>query len=102
MPEMTEAQLALEVRRLAARYGVHAVHLTDSRTAIGVTGMPDWILIGSAVIWRELKSPYGAMETAQTDWKYRLLAAGQNWGIWRPLDLQTGRIAGELEAIRSP
>lgn len=96
---MSEDELEREVRRLAKRYGVHAVHLPDSRTGIGVAGMPDWILIGTGVIWRELKSRSGVLEKEQVAWKYRLKAARADWDIWRPLDYDTGRIAQELQAI---
>lgn len=99
---MTEAQLAHAVRDLARRYKVRAVHLPDSRGAIGAAGMPDWILIGSAVIWRELKTAMGTLEGDQVAWKYELLTARQDWDIWRPLDLETGRIAQELQAIAPP
>jgi hypothetical protein len=99
VPSMTEPQLAREVRRLIGLYDVHVMHLTDARTAIGAAGMPDLILIGSEILWRELKSPYGRLDRQQVLWKYRLRAAGQDWDIWRPLDLDSGRIAQELQAI---
>lgn len=100
--EMTHDQLEREVRRLARRYGVHAVHVTDSRTGIGLKGMPDWILIGTAVLWRELKTRHGVLEKDQITWKYMLRAARADWDVWRPLDYDTGRIARELAAIAPP
>jgi hypothetical protein len=99
MTEMTEAHLEREVRRLAKRHGVHGMHILDSRRAIGAAGMPDWMFIGRDVLWRELKRAYEGLEGEQAAWRWRLLAAGANYGIWRPLDLETGRIDQELQAI---
>jgi hypothetical protein len=94
-----EAELQREVRLLAAEYGIHAVHLTDARTGIGTSGMPDWIFLGSRLLWRELKSAGEDLRSSQTRWKHMLLAAMQDWDVWRPADLESGRIAQELQAI---
>jgi hypothetical protein len=66
-------------------------------------GFPDVAIYGpGGVIYRELKMNmmYGhGLSPAQVDWKYRLKASGQDWGIWTPVDLRDGRIERELAAI---
>jgi hypothetical protein len=65
-----------------------------------VAGFPDWVIVGRAVLYRELKSPFGELTRAQRDWGFALQHAGADWAVWRPVDLASGRIAGELAAIR--
>lgn len=90
---MPERELGNRVRELALQYGVHAVHLVDSRTVIGGAGMPDWILIGrKRLVWRELKGSSAELRGDQRHWKWMLKAAGQDWDLWRPLDLASGTI----------
>ena len=99
---MTEAYLTAEVRRLVGRYQLIGYHVPDSRRATAA-GFPDWVIVGpGGVLWRELKSPYGSLSSGQTQWRYALAAAGQDWGIWRPLDLESGIIAQELQALARP
>lgn len=97
---MTEAHLEREVRRLIARYGLWGYHTHDSRRS--APGWPDWVIVGSGILYRELKSPYEQPSGDQRDVGYRLQAAGADWAVWRPLDLESGTIARELEAIRPP
>lgn len=94
---MTERELDAEVRRLLADHGLYGYHNPDSRRSSA--GMPDWLIIGSRVLWRELKSARGVLSPQQTRMRYRLLAARQNWAVWRPADLTSGRIEAELAAI---
>lgn len=97
MPEMSEADLDRAVRRLIALYGLKGYHTHDSRGS--QPGFPDWVIWGSGVIFRELKRPFTNPTGAQRITGYELQAAGQNWDIWRPIDLESGRIAQELQAI---
>lgn len=97
---MTEADLEREVRRLIERHGLYGYHAADSRRS--AAGWPDWVIIGRKVLYRELKSPYGALSGAQRHVGWLLHRAGQNWDVWRPLDYTTGRIARELEALATP
>jgi hypothetical protein len=96
-----ETHLNAEVMRLARRYSIRAVHVRDGRGLLGVgtAGLPDWLLVGREVAWRELKPSYRGLDRDQTAWRYALEGAGQDFAIWRPLDLQTGRIAQELQAL---
>lgn len=95
---MTEVELEREVRRLLEVYhlGRSAFHVPDSRRMRA--GLPDWIIVGRSVLWRELKSEYGTVSRDQRHIGYVLQAAGQDWDIWRPRDLASGRIERELES----
>jgi len=78
--------------------GVRYFHAYDARRS--VRGFPDLVLVGrSGVAYRELKSDWENLRPEQTTWKYALLAARQDWGIWRPRDLASGLIRAELSAL---
>jgi len=96
---MTEADLQTAVLGLAAWLGVLAYHTHDSRRS--QSGWPDLALCGTrGMILRELKSAQGRPSKTQLEWGERLTLAGQDWDIWRPADLASGRIHSELQAIR--
>jgi len=98
---MTEAQLHDEVIRLCEQLGVRWVHVDTPHhnKSKDLKGFPDLFLIGPrGACFRELKSQYGKMRPEQTEWKYWLLAAGEDWGRWRPSDL-SGRIQRELRRL---
>lgn len=96
---MTEAELERNVRRLLQLYGLYGYHTADSRRS--AKGWPDWVIIGRKVLFRELKTAYGVPTGEQRHVGYLLQAAGADWDIWRPLDLASGRIAREMQAIRT-
>ncbi|MEU9022328.1 hypothetical protein [Actinomadura sp. NPDC048394] len=94
---MSEEDLEREVRRLLVEHGLmlSSFHVPDSR---GMTrGLPDWVIIGGHVLWRELKSATGGLRPEQWTIGHALLQAGQDWAVWRPRDLASGRIAAELQ-----
>lgn len=88
-----------EVRRLLQVYrlGTTSFHVPDARRM--TPGLPDWIIIGRRVLWRELKSDYGAVSREQTRMGYLLQAAGEDYAVWRPVDFHSGRIERELEGL---
>jgi hypothetical protein len=95
--EMTEAELETAVRALLKLHGLWGYHTHDSRRS--EPGWPDWCIIGRRVIYRELKSQGGKLSSEQTRVRNLLLAAGQDWAVWRPADLHSGRIQRELAAV---
>lgn len=95
---MTEAQFQAAVTDLCKLLGVHCYHPYDSRRS--VPGWPDLVLVGRTVIYRELKTATGRLTSAQTQWGLWLGDARQDWDVWRPEDLRSGRVHRELTAIR--
>jgi len=64
-------------------------------------GWPDLALCGpGGFMLRELKTDKGRLTRDQEKWGSMLRAAGISWDVWRPDDLQSGRIQRELSAIR--
>jgi hypothetical protein len=100
--DMIEDELDAEVVKLVKALHLATFHTRDSRRADGA-GFPDRVIVGpGGVLWRELKREWSDLRPAQTTWKYRLIATGQDWGIWRPTDLKSGRIRRELLALTRP
>jgi len=66
-------------------------------------GWPDLTIVGpGGVLYRELKSATGSRTPEQRQWAEWLTEAGQDVAVWKPRDLESGRIQAELEAIRRP
>jgi hypothetical protein len=103
---MTEAELLTEVTTRCEQRGIWWVHIDTpfhNKRRQNMAGFPDLFLCGTkrTAFW-ELKSQYGKMSgSKQTDWKYRLQAAGQDWHLFRPSDLESGRIDRELDQLCS-
>ena len=95
---MTEAQLQAAVIKLCKLYGLRYHH---QKISIGsIAGWPDLVIVGRQLIFRELKSETGKVTGQQVEWRDVLGRAGQDWALWRPSDLASGRIVRELEVIR--
>lgn len=63
--------------------------------------MPDFIIIGPAGIsWREAKPDGDHPRGPQITWKYRLMAAGADWGVWTPRDVNGGLVEAEVARLR--
>lgn len=78
-------------------------HCGSSHLCAGQGGMPDLLVIGPRrLMWRELKGDTTPLRRAQRDFGQALTAAGESWGVWRPDDMQSGRIDMELQALRHP
>jgi hypothetical protein len=53
-------------------------------------------------MFRELKTEEKrrrGVRGRQVDWKYALLAAGQDWAVWSPCDLTSGHVDRELDRL---
>ena len=97
-PQMSESELQKAVTDMCALFGLKWHH---QRYSIGSkAGWPDLTICGRSIIFRELKRQDGKVTRAQDEWGGWLIAAGQDWATWRPLDLASGRIRRELEALR--
>lgn len=106
---MTETDLLVAVLDLAKLRQCFVHHCRPARMADGTwrtpiqgnAGFPDLVILtASAVLWRELKSVKGQMTADQRLWHRRLEASGQDVGVWRPQDLESGRIDAELRGPR--
>lgn len=97
---MTEEQLLQLVIGRCEELQIRVFHSSDSRRDVG-RGFPDLVIAGNrGLIFRELKTESGQLESAQKIWKWRLHACRASWALWRPADWQSGRIENELELIR--
>ena len=96
---MSEADLQRAVIDLCKWLGLAYFHDHDSRR--NRAGFPDLVVCGTGgFLFRELKSATGRLRPEQLDWLARLEQGGADAAIWRPADLESGRIKDELVAIR--
>jgi len=95
---MSETELQEDIRVLCKHHGLAVQHLTDPRRA-WLSGWPDLVIIGTAVLFVELKKEGEGLSPDQRDVRHRLIAAGQQFRLWQPKDLLRGTIHAELQAI---
>ena len=101
---MTEAQLNSRVAYRTKKAGVRVLRMQRAlaggawRTP-ATKGFPDLQIFGSRIIFRELKRELGKLDEYQVMWRDLIIAAGGDWGLWRPSDLRAGRIALELFSL---
>ena len=96
---MTETDLERICRYLFRQRGLLGYHVIDSRRNVTIRGWPDWSIVGSRVLFRELKTERGRLTADQADVGQAILRAGGDWAIWRPADLKSGLIETELDDI---
>lgn len=107
---MTEDDLLRTVLDMAHRFGHMTAHFrpAQSKTGRWLTavqgdgkGYPDVTIVGAGgVLFRELKAAKGYLKPEQKKWLSALEEAGADAGVWKPADLQSGRIEAELRALR--
>jgi hypothetical protein len=106
--KMNEDELLAEILGRCEGRDLWAVRVAPERIAQRIAennGFPDLAIFGPAgVIYRELKTCKGRyrIRAAQTTWKYRLKSSGQDWDIWTPLDLESGRVDDWLKWLETP
>lgn len=105
---MSENDLLGTVVDMCRTYGLLVHHSRpalnrDGRWITPITGdagLPDCIIVGPAgVLWRELKDQRGQPTPGQRKWIALLTRAGQNVALWRPSDLDSGRILAEIKEV---
>lgn len=90
--------LESHVQELSEFYQLeYTYHTHDSRRS--QAGYPDWTLVGIRVLFRELKREGKNPTPAQRHALDALKKAGEDVGVWRPMDLFTKRIHIEMAAI---
>lgn len=82
---ISESDFQAEVIRMAGQAGFAVYHTYDSRRS--QPGFPDLVLVGNRVIFAELKAAGGQLMPSQKAWRDNLLAAGAEWYLWRPSDM---------------
>ena len=95
---MSEDELLAFVVKRAERLGLEWFHSFDTRRD-KTPGFPDLVLVGHGIYYRELKSADGPVSVQQMRWGRALRAGGGNWSIWRPADVQSGRVQRELREL---
>jgi hypothetical protein len=96
---MTEAQLELLALASCTEHGLMVLKIPDTRKIRHGKGFPDLLILGSTLLFAELKSSSGTLDADQRRWKWRLLAAGKRWVLWRPADWYSGTIETTLREI---
>lgn len=97
---MSEDDLEDAVRGLLRIHRLYGFHCRDARQSYG-PGFPDWCIISpKGVLWRELKSQTGELKSSQRRVRDLLLAAGEDWSLWRPSDLRSGKIEAQLLRLK--
>lgn len=95
---MLEKDFQAGVLKLARFHGFTLrYHTRNSRGS--APGFPDLVLVNTRtgrILWRELKTNKGRISPEQREWLDGLTAAGQDAGVWRPNDLDSGLILAEL------
>ena len=93
---MPEAALQAKIIDLAKRLGWLVYHTHNSKRS--EPGFPDLVLVHPTrgVLWRELKRHTTKPTADQRKWLERLKLAGEDVGIWRPMDWIDGTVAREL------
>ncbi|MCX5066602.1 hypothetical protein OOJ91_12010 [Micromonospora lupini] len=98
---------------LAQRIGLLAYHplpaqirpgrYVTAAQGSGAKGFVDAVFAGpGGQLWREFKAADGIVSVEQQRWMDMLAAGGADVGVWRPVDLVSGRITAELNSIRRP
>lgn len=100
---LTEAQFEAGVLALCTARDLW-VYRVPKLTRSGVRGRskgwPDLVISSeNHVIFRELKTEQGSTSAHQDMWGWRLGRAGLDWALWRPADLDSGKIEAELDAL---
>jgi hypothetical protein len=94
---VTEEDLQTEVQALCVDLGLIWHHCRNSRTCDGPKGFPDLTIASrNGLIAVELKSARGDTTPGQDFWLWTL---GNNGRLWRPADLDSGRIREQLERL---
>lgn len=95
---MTEAELLKAVAAKCDEWDLYCYHNSSWKTG-SKAGWPDVVIIGHGMLFRELKSEDGPVKASQSATGRRIEAAGGNWAVWRPADLESGRIQRELRRL---
>lgn len=97
---MTEKELQDRVQAICSQLGLYHKHDHDSRRS--TAGFPDSFIMNMRtghIMFRELKSSTGQLDSEQRRVGYALRAGGHDWAVWRPAHLTGGLIGQELARL---
>lgn len=101
LPEMTEAQLLDNVRKLSLLTGWLFYHTYDSRRSDA--GWPDTVMLNvrqRRILFVELKARKGQLRPMQVVWLQALAEVGMETAVWRPQQWLDGTIERALKGER--
>lgn len=98
--QMSEAELQNSVRKMCDHLRLAVQHIFDARRS-WLPGWPDLTIIGTSVLFAELKSQSGQLSADQARVRRLIEGAGGRWVLWRPEHLLSGEIARELTGLSS-
>lgn len=101
LPDLTEAQLLDNVRKLSLLTGWLFYHTFDSRRSDA--GWPDTVLLNvrqRRILFVELKTRTGRLRPMQGVWLTALAAIGMETAVWRPEHWRNGSIERALKGQR--
>lgn len=84
-PKINETEFQKQITDLCDWLGLRWHHEVDSRKS--KRGFPDLCIVGSRLIFVELKAESGRLSKDQREWIVALIAAGVEAYVWRPSDL---------------
>jgi len=97
---MSEAALQESVRKMCDGLALTVQHVENSlQGRVWVKGWPDLAIIGTTIIYRELKRQSESPTADQRRIGAIIQRAHGDWAVWRPDDLYDGTIARQLTAI---
>jgi len=99
---MSESEYQQQIIDLAHSCGWRVAHFRTVRvqrangsvyyaTALAAdgAGFPDLVLVRERVIYAEIKTNRGVLSEEQKIWRDMLLAAGEEWYVWKPKDFES-------------
>jgi len=99
---MIESEYQQQIIDLAHLYNWRVAHFRTVRvqrangsvyyaTALAAdgAGFPDLVLVRERVIYAEIKTNRGVLSDEQKIWRDMLLAAGEEWYVWKPKDFES-------------
>ncbi len=96
--KMTHDELIAEIGTVCKDLNLTMQYWPDSRRAWS-RGWPDLVIVGRALLFREVKTQDDDVDQAQWWWGGLLARAAQDWAVWRPGDLASGRVQEQLQQI---
>jgi hypothetical protein len=99
MAALTEAEFQDVITGMCDELGILWHHCDAPYRCSGDNGFPDLILVGSLVMFVELKSWFGRLKPQQNAYASRLIDAGATYAVWKPRDLYNGVIDAAMTLL---